>query len=71
MIVMNCLIDLGKGTSSRDGSALAGALLEFLDRKQVSGIFATHLHELFLLPLQLNHVTNKKMDVQIDKHGKI
>lgn len=44
---------LGKGTSARDGSALAGALLEHLDARQVSGVFATHLHELFQLPLHL------------------
>lgn len=53
--------ELGKGTSARDGSALAGALLELLDRRQVTGIFATHLHEIFKLPLTLNRVTNKRM----------
>lgn len=55
---MNCL---GKGTSARDGSALAGALLEHLDHKAVYGIFATHLHELFLLPLHLQHIQYKRM----------
>ena len=39
------------GTSARDGSALAGALLEALERRGVVGVFATHLHELFDLPL--------------------
>eukprot|EP00981_Chlorochromonas_danica_P002201 scaffold437_cov168-Ochromonas_danica.AAC.18 len=53
--------ELGKGTSARDGSALAGALLEHLDHKAVYGIFATHLHELFLLPLHLQHIQYKRM----------
>jgi hypothetical protein len=51
----------GKGTSARDGSSLAGALLEYLDNQSVYGIFATHLHELFLLPLTFRNVINKKM----------
>jgi DNA mismatch repair ATPase MutS len=62
--------ELGKGTSARDGSALAGALLEHLDNKAVYGIFATHLHELFLLPLNLHHVVNKKMGFLEDQTGK-
>jgi DNA mismatch repair ATPase MutS len=53
--------ELGKGTSSRDGASLAGALLEHLNKRQVYGIFATHLHELFSLPLQLKNVKQKKM----------
>ena len=56
--------ELGKGTSSRDGSALAGALLEHLDSLEVSGIFATHLHEIFQLPLQLRSVTRKRMGIR-------
>ena len=37
------------------------------------GIFATHLHELFKLPLRLKHVTNKRMGVTLDPatNGKI
>ncbi len=53
--------ELGKGTSARDGAALAGALLETLDKRNVSGIFATHLHEMFQLPLTLYRTKNKKM----------
>ena len=30
------------------------------------GIFATHLHELFKLPLRLKYVTNKRMGVTLD-----
>jgi hypothetical protein len=57
--------ELGKGTSAKDGAALAGALLEYLDKKCVYGVFATHLHELFLLPLDLKHVIDKKMGFTI------
>jgi hypothetical protein len=53
--------ELGKGTSSRDGASLAGSLLEYLSQRRVYGIFATHLHELFRLPLQLSGVENKRM----------
>ena len=60
----------GKGTSARDGAALAGALLEHLDSIQCLGVFATHLHELFRLPLQLsNRIEYKKMGVNINLQG--
>jgi DNA mismatch repair ATPase MutS len=57
---------VGKGTSSRDGCGIAGALLEKLDEKQISGIFSTHLHELFKISLNFKHVTYKKMGIDIN-----
>lgn len=59
----------GKGTSAKDGSSLSGALLEHLDSRGISGIFATHLHELFLLPLTLHTVAEKKMGYCLDEAG--
>ena len=59
----------GKGTSAKDGSALSGALLEHLDRKNITGVFATHLHELFMLPLRLKSVSDKKMGYTQDTEG--
>lgn len=56
----------GKGTSARDGSALAGALLEYLDQHAVTGVFATHLHEIFHLPLQLKSVKEKRMGFVVE-----
>lgn len=53
--------ELGRGTSSKDGSALAGSILEALDKIQSTGIFATHLHELLQLPLETNSIRYKKM----------
>lgn len=47
----------------RDGAALAGALLEEIDRRSISGIFATHLHELFELPLQTSTLSYKRMAI--------
>ncbi|WP_086930438.1 MutS-related protein [Agarilytica rhodophyticola] len=45
------LIDeLGKGTETRSGHAIAGSILEHLQAKNVSGIFSTHWHELFVNP---------------------
>ena len=61
--------EIGKGTSARDGSSFAGALLETLDNKNVYTIFATHLHELLALPLQLNTVQYKKMGYNSDSDG--
>jgi len=59
------LDEIGKGTSARDGSALSGALIEELDSMQVSAIFATHLHEIFDLGLQTQHVTEKRMGMKL------
>ena len=59
-------MDPGKGTSARDGSALAGALLEELDARGTSGVFATHLHEVFELPLLLPRTTEKRMRFERD-----
>ena len=57
--------ELGRGTSSRDGAAVAGALLETLDDLRAAGIFATHLHELLQLPLELSpRVSRRRMGVR-------
>jgi hypothetical protein len=53
--------EIGRGTSSRDGACLAGALLEALERVGVSGIFSSHLHEVLRLPLQLPDLVYKRM----------
>lgn len=58
------LDEIGRGTSSRDGAALAGALLEELDGRHCLGAFSTHLHELFSLPLRLSpRVLERRMAV--------
>lgn len=44
--------ELGRGTSPRDGTCLAGAVLEAMAQAGMNGIFATHLHDILDLPLQ-------------------
>lgn len=58
------LDEIGKGTSARDGAALSGALLEALDAVPVTAVFATHLHELFDLPLATRHLAWKRMGME-------
>jgi DNA mismatch repair ATPase MutS len=43
--------ELARGTSPRDGTSLAGAILEEMELKGMSGFFATHLHGILSLPL--------------------
>ena len=59
--------EIGRGTSSRDGASLAGAILEALSDIGVTGIFSTHLHEVLKLPLQLPRLQLKQMGFEIDK----
>ena len=48
------LIDeLGKGTSSRDGAAIAGSIYESLRQMKTMGVFATHWFEFFDLGLSI------------------
>lgn len=63
------LDEIGKGTSARDGAALSGALLEALDAIPVTAVFATHLHELFDLPLATRHLQWKRMGMEEEEGG--
>lgn len=60
------LDEIGKGTSSKDGASIAGALLETLDSQSTTGIFCTHLHEMLDLPLNLRSVSRKTMSFSVD-----
>jgi DNA mismatch repair ATPase MutS len=44
--------EIGRGTSPRDGARLAAAILEAMSSRGMSGIFATHLHDILKLPLR-------------------
>ena len=63
------LIDeLGKGTESHAGHALAGSVLEHLQQRKIRGIFATHWHEIFLnTEIKLNGIQQIQMEVQQGK----
>jgi hypothetical protein len=52
--------ELGRGTSPRDGTRLAGALLEAMATTGMKGIFATHLHAILDLPLGGKDCTSTK-----------
>ncbi|KAL7524116.1 hypothetical protein ACHAXR_003200 [Thalassiosira sp. AJA248-18] len=42
--------EIGRGTSPKDGTSLAGAILEKMSESYMSGMFATHLHGILKLP---------------------
>eukprot|EP00548_Thalassiothrix_antarctica_P007419 CAMPEP_0194140440 /NCGR_PEP_ID=MMETSP0152-20130528/9984_1 /TAXON_ID=1049557 /ORGANISM="Thalassiothrix antarctica, Strain L6-D1" /LENGTH=1402 /DNA_ID=CAMNT_0038838687 /DNA_START=399 /DNA_END=4607 /DNA_ORIENTATION=+ len=59
--------ELGRGTSPRDGTGIAAAVMEEMASTGMSGIFATHLHGILKLDLKGRHrIQNKRMAVDID-----
>jgi len=46
--------ELGRGTEATHGTAMAGAVIEAIDRAGARGIFATHLHGVLDLDLELS-----------------
>ncbi len=62
------LDEIGRGTSTYDGLAIAWAVAEDLhDRITCRGVFATHYHELAALPETCPHVRN--LHVAVTEHG--
>lgn len=63
--------ELGRGTSPRDGTRLSGAVLEAMAGAGMSGVFATHLHDILNLPLQFNNrIFTKRMAIHdVDQTG--
>eukprot|EP00934_Nitzschia_sp_Nitz4_P009256 Nitzschia sp. Nitz4//scaffold27_size158506//76952//80746//NITZ4_002602-RA/size158506-processed-gene-0.266-mRNA-1//-1//CDS//3329545494//9246//frame0 len=56
--------EIGRGTSPRDGTRLAAAILEAMVNRGMRGIFATHLHDILKLPLTTdNPVITKQMAI--------
>ena len=59
------LDEIGRGTSTYDGVAIAWAVTEYLhDRIGCRTMFATHYHELMQLPEQLAHARNLNVAVK-------
>lgn len=56
--------ELGKGTEARAGAALAGAMLEALASEGCRGVFATHLHSLLDMGLDLPGTKRMMMDIE-------
>ena len=56
--------EIGRGTSPRDGARLAAAILEAMSSRGMSGIFATHLHDILNLPLRSrDRIITKQMAI--------
>jgi DNA mismatch repair protein MutS len=59
------LDEIGRGTSTYDGVAIAWAVTEYLhDRVGCKTMFATHYHELMQLPERLEHARNLNVAVR-------
>ncbi|MEO5800554.1 MAG: DNA mismatch repair protein MutS [Gemmatimonadales bacterium] len=64
------LDEIGRGTSTYDGVAIAWAVSEHLhDRIGCRTMFATHYHELMQLPEKLAHARNLNVAVRESGHG--
>jgi len=62
--------ELGRGTSPKDGTCLAGAVLEAMAKAGMSGVFATHLHTVLNLPLKgRDRIKMKRMAFQERANG--
>lgn len=57
--------ELGKGTEVHAGTALAGAIFESIRDKGCIGIFATHLHFLFQLPLVETNIRYNRVQCKV------
>ena len=55
--------EIGRGTSTRDGFALAYSIAEHVAGQGCFSLFATHFHELIVL--------SEKMDCVVNKHVKV
>ena len=65
------LDEIGRGTSTYDGVAIAWAVTEFLhDTVGCKTMFATHYHELMQLPERLQHARNLNVAVR-ESGGKV
>ena len=62
--------ELGRGTSTYDGMALAQAIIEYVHEKiGCVMLFSTHYHELVLLNKTLKHLKNVHVDAKESKGG--
>ncbi len=63
--------EIGRGTATYDGMALAQAIIEFIhDHVHAKTLFSTHYHELTVLDQELEHLTNIHVGA-IEKNGEL
>lgn len=63
--------ELGRGTATYDGMALAQAIIEYIhDRVGAKTLFATHYHELTELSISLTHLVNVHV-ATLEKDGDV
>jgi DNA mismatch repair protein MutS len=62
--------EVGRGTSSEDGKAIAQAILEELLRIKPRTLFATHFHQL-AKEIQSPNIRLMQVAVDLDSHGKL
>jgi len=65
--------EIGRGTSTYDGMAIAQSIIEYIADKKVIGaktLFATHYHELTSMEKPENGITNKSVSV-IEDNGRV
>ncbi|CAB9512045.1 protein MutS [Seminavis robusta] len=60
--------ELGRGTSPKDGTRLAAAVLEAMAKAGISGVFATHMHGIFQLPLEWERIAKKQMAIHDEEY---
>jgi DNA mismatch repair protein MutS len=64
------LDEVGRGTSTYDGMAIAHAILVYLVKNlHVRGLFATHYHELCVLADEIDEIKNYSMQCRATLHG--
>ena len=66
--------EIGRGTSPKDGTSLAGAILEQMSVSCMSGMFATHLHGILNLPYSSAaeaRLRKKRMAITDVSHGEL
>ncbi|CAM3707914.1 DNA mismatch repair protein MutS [Mesobacillus zeae] len=63
--------EIGRGTSTYDGMALAQAIIEYIhDRIGAKTLFSTHYHELTTLDEELSHLKNVHVSA-VEQNGKV